>query len=442
MPADLFDAVRRDDINYVQKLLSAGADVNEQDEQDYAPLHYAAELGHLAITQVLLDRGAVLSIGAQVSYDSFSPLALAARSGHLQIVRLLVEYAQDSNRQPPVPFDVGYCDPLLLAGTGGHTQVAEYLLSQGADHINTWTLAARSADAGPLSLLKTHRQIPQTQLQEALIAAASLSFNSNRIDILATVELLLDCGAAVPDGQFRGRPHISWVAEAGLIETMQLLLRRRGAHHGLWKAVCEGDPELVEALLATERLHAESSGDTADVDGVQFDLDYALLLAAAQNRPTAAVIVQMLISHGACPGGFVTDHEVSPLGAAVLWGNPDTVSVLQSHGAHINDFSKSGHTCLMRLLTRLPIDSVGARRLVSHGADINAMHTSCSALTEAIRLNYAESVRLLLVLGADPNQSGVFGPDRRPCLTPLETVRRFNKDPRIEQLLLHAGATD
>jgi len=54
----LHEAILHKDIDMVLSCISNGADVNEKDDNSYAPLHYAAQNNLFEIAKILLDAGA------------------------------------------------------------------------------------------------------------------------------------------------------------------------------------------------------------------------------------------------------------------------------------------------------------------------------------------------------------------------------------------------
>ena len=72
-------------LNYVQRLVEAGAEVNSY---GWPPLSYAAFNGHLEIVDYLLKHGA--EINAKTENGS-TALFFAARYGHMEVVKLLLK---------------------------------------------------------------------------------------------------------------------------------------------------------------------------------------------------------------------------------------------------------------------------------------------------------------------------------------------------------------
>jgi ankyrin repeat protein len=55
-------AALKGDLNIVKSLLDAHAEVNKQDLDNYAPLHFCARVGFIGGTAPMLDKGAAINI--------------------------------------------------------------------------------------------------------------------------------------------------------------------------------------------------------------------------------------------------------------------------------------------------------------------------------------------------------------------------------------------
>ena len=55
---DIFQAAKTGNIDRVRELIAAGADVNQQNNDGWTPLHWAAYNGHQEVVQALIAAGA------------------------------------------------------------------------------------------------------------------------------------------------------------------------------------------------------------------------------------------------------------------------------------------------------------------------------------------------------------------------------------------------
>jgi len=138
----LFQAVEAGDLELVQALIDAGADVNAALPGDGSPLIQAAVDGALALTQLLIERGADVNLG--VPGDG-SPLIAAARNGHVEVLGLLL--------QTGATIDLvieGDENPLIQASGNGHLEAVKLLVVAGAD-VNARVIANGSELRTPLN---------------------------------------------------------------------------------------------------------------------------------------------------------------------------------------------------------------------------------------------------------------------------------------------------
>jgi len=123
---ELFEAVKKGDIDKVRELLRRGASVKARNEYGGTPLHYAALRGHVDVARLLLERGA--DVNAKSMYDA-TPLHVAAFVGYADVARILLEHGADPgirNRDGKTPLDI--------AREKGHKEVArviEEFMAQG-----------------------------------------------------------------------------------------------------------------------------------------------------------------------------------------------------------------------------------------------------------------------------------------------------------------------
>ncbi len=123
--SDLIEAVKAGEHATAKTLIDSGADVNQQDEQGWTPLNFAAGRGDLPMAKLLVDKGAY---PFKVGRDNRTPYMIALAAGHVEMVRFLraVEDETDMEKAGPLRPDRKYCKAYhlkelhgisLLAGT-------------------------------------------------------------------------------------------------------------------------------------------------------------------------------------------------------------------------------------------------------------------------------------------------------------------------------------
>lgn len=143
----LMSAVKANDLAAVNRLLGAGALVDQADGNGDWPLIMAAYLGHIEVLSALLDAGAdvgVLDPGMQAT-----ALHAAAYAGHAKACALLINHGVELNRQGPVN---GYT-ALHDAVWQSNLEAASVLVQAGADR----TIRSKQGQT-PLALAKANKQ--------------------------------------------------------------------------------------------------------------------------------------------------------------------------------------------------------------------------------------------------------------------------------------------
>ena len=117
--------IRHGDVASVQRLLDAGADMEQVDELDYRPLLSASKYGHIRIVRMLLDRKAC----PYTTANGATCLMIAALNGHTDIVQLLVN---DVDTLKNVTTRTG-ATAIMWAAINGHVDIIRLLLLDGCD---------------------------------------------------------------------------------------------------------------------------------------------------------------------------------------------------------------------------------------------------------------------------------------------------------------------
>mmetsp|Transcript_33191 Transcript_33191/g.83752 ORF Transcript_33191/g.83752 Transcript_33191/m.83752 type:complete len:182 (+) Transcript_33191:23-568(+) len=89
------EAAFKGDIAMLERLVARGASVNQHDQYDRTPLHFAAFNGHLEAVRWLIDQKADVNVSGVV--NGFTPLFAACENNDLEVAKLLVEAGADTN---------------------------------------------------------------------------------------------------------------------------------------------------------------------------------------------------------------------------------------------------------------------------------------------------------------------------------------------------------
>ncbi len=137
----LYEAAEAGDLQDIDSLLNAGANVNAAIRGDGSPLIGAARKGELAAVARLLDRGADPNM--PVSGDG-NPLIMAAAKGHTDVVSRLLD--RGARIDEVVPGDE---NALIQASGEGQLNVVKLLVSRRANvNVRLWVETSRAQPSG------------------------------------------------------------------------------------------------------------------------------------------------------------------------------------------------------------------------------------------------------------------------------------------------------
>jgi len=114
----------------MKALAEVGADINLQDLKGRSPTRIAVGEGHVEATVALAELGANLDAA---DHEGNTPIHIAAKNGHHPIVKLLVQMGADVD----ITAGNNSVSPHCTAVRYGQTEVAEYLVSVGADLLHS-----------------------------------------------------------------------------------------------------------------------------------------------------------------------------------------------------------------------------------------------------------------------------------------------------------------
>jgi len=168
----LMKAVKKGNIDLINYLIARGADIAAKTFMEACVLHFAASYGQLESAKLLVSKGADIK---SKDWSGRTCLHKAAEIGHKPLVEYfssLFALEDAGNPNPNSPADAkDYIDvvdslgesPLHFATTFGHSEVVEFLLSQGANPLhlnksneNVFQKAVRTDNALVLGTLLSH----------------------------------------------------------------------------------------------------------------------------------------------------------------------------------------------------------------------------------------------------------------------------------------------
>jgi ankyrin repeat protein len=281
---NLFGAIEARDALRLRALLDGGEqDLKARNRKGLTPLGRAAQTGHLALVQALLESGAEVDDGGVLT-----PLLSAAEKHHEPVIRTLLEAGADVNKA-----DEQKRTPLMASAADGNLEIVRALLDGGADpklldHGEKDALwhAAASCQEQTFRLLATDvaasdRQVAETELRKSVRERAETATSAARLtDLMHAGELdhakrLLASGLMDPDGfDEEGRTALMVAAGLGRRDLIRMLIAA-GASFELrddkkgWTALIhalhsEGpNPHLTVNLLVT----ANADLDRPSTDG-------------------------------------------------------------------------------------------------------------------------------------------------------------------------------
>lgn len=264
--AELFHAIRNDDVAAVRKLLNDGAEVNARDTQGATPVMRAALYCSVPCLRILLDRGADPN-----RFNTAGATALMWAAGDAEKVRLLLAYKAAVNARAKS----GRTPLIIASAVHGNRDAVKMLLRAGADvkaRDNAGTgpvwAAAMAGDAGVLTELLEHGGDPNEQhTRLGTTALMNAAAHGSR----EAVRVLLEAGA---DVDRRSRPPVA--VKAGLQD--------RGEMNALLMAAPIADRNTIELLLK-----AHANPDVPEYRGMN-----SLISAVTSERQDVSIVRLLL----------------------------------------------------------------------------------------------------------------------------------------------------
>lgn len=469
----LHEASKRGRLNVVGQLLNGFAKPMIKDYRGRTPLHYAVDLGHVAIVRRLLQENMAGIDDSDLL--GRKPLSLAIRREHLDTVKLLIDLGADCHSAyltDAMRFNAkDSFDFLLTIGVKPDGLALQFAISRKNVH---YLRSCILGGVSPNSLLNwpprpllieavSQEQVPTLQLLLSMGADASiLSSNGDSALWIAVhngshdiVNILLKAGAGTHDLSRGGQMVnlIDLATKKGYADIAEML-NKAGAPRQAADHLCADSS--LEMRTAVRRNRVDISKELIRQGGnmnmTKEDRSSPFALACRRGSSKAAIT---LINAG-LDLNLQTRYNALPLFCAAAGCLIEVVEVLLQKGANINQLDSEGQTALLYTFKYVNVvdqtsyarGTCMVKKLTSAGINVNVVSKSWyTALGTACRGGLTRIVKILLEAGADSSIPSV-GPHDLPYLSrfeyksqylPLELAARAGHE-RIVQLLLAKGA--
>lgn len=412
--------VRIEERELTERLLNAGADVNQPTGLGLAALAIAIENGDEAMVQLLLSHGADPH---RPDAAGETPLMLAARSGHAGIVQQLLQAGAAVDVQEP-----HYQQTALMIGArAGAADVVALLLQAGANP-NAQSLPGEeprfrlpSESAGSKGVGIIRGGWPDRGMRSPVGGAKTPLLYAARRGDLATARLLVAAGAALEQADANGdTPLLTAILNA----TLQSRTDEATEHLALVYFLLEQGADVNAAdwygqtplWAAVDLRNLDVPGATRD-NGVDREAAFALIEALLQrgadvNARTREYSPEHRWITRLGSLSWVDFTGQTPFLRAALSGDVETMRLLLEHGADPNIATFEGTTALMAAaginwVVNQTYDEGEARLLeavkLAHslGNDVNAVNSmGLAAIHGAANRGSNEIIRWLAANGA------------------------------------------
>lgn len=385
---DIFEALRKNDLNGVVGFIENGVSVHIRDKSGCTPLHKAALGGSCEIVEYLLSKGALTTARNQYHY---TPIYYAETMGHQKVVDILQAREEaDACKRADTP-SATYRSPSKKTATArpaiplaGIAKFATVFLLILAVIFAGWylpgvinpqiALKRKGIDWSPAGFLECAKKGDTESVKRFLAGnmdpdsrggagETALHWAAGE-DQPEVAKLLLQKNADVEAKSSAGLTPLHWAAEFGMKNDTMELLMAKGANVNApsmtgWTALhwaCyRGKSDKVQLLLAKN----------AKVD-IKCDKGWTPLHCAAEEGHSQ--VVEMLLAKGAKVDA-VDNEKWTPLLWAVSRNHFEVVKLLIAKGAQVNAKDKDGWTTLHWAAQEGSLDMV--KLLVSNGAKMN-----------------------------------------------------------------------
>ncbi|XP_067653296.1 ankyrin repeat domain-containing protein 50-like [Haliotis asinina] len=380
-------------LDVVKYLLSLNSiKINRRGRKKMTPVMVAASQGHKEVVELLVKRGADLSLRAQMG----SILHTACSRGHFDVVKYLLSLnSVDINSR-----GVSNRTPVMVAAYEGHKDVVELLVKHGAD----MSLTSRFGN----NILYLACEQGYSDIVKYLLSLKCVDINSrgvsNRTPVMVAayeghkdvVELLVKHGADMSLTSRFGNNILYLACEQGYSDIVKYLLslkcvdiNSRGVSNRtpVMVAAYEGHKDVVELLV---KHRADMSLTTRFGNNI-------LYLACEQGYSD---IVKYLLSLKCVDINIRGWNQRTPVTVAAYKGHKKVVELLVKHGADLSLATAKGNSILHMACSQGEYDVV--KYLVAlNSVDINSRgNKQMTPVMLAAEKGYKNVVQLLVDNGA------------------------------------------
>jgi ankyrin repeat protein len=361
----LFEAARNGDAAALSTMLDAYPErlLAREPPYQWSLLHAGAK--HLAIVDLLLNRG--LDVNTREEGDNSYAMHWAAAAGALDVVRRLADAGGDvighgDDHQLEV---IGWATCWDECDDEAHRDVAEFLISRGARHhlfsAISMNLADHVRDIVKADSTALNRRMSRNENHQTALHFAVRMNRPSMVTLLLELgadPLAVDGGgqpvaayADAPDTDRAVMERIRAMLEAELVSAARGHRQPHGTPRDLLAALSLGDWEAAERLVggnsdlmasAGGALHlmvkrndraairwlldrgADPNGRWAHWDAVVTPLHLAVMAGHEE-------VARMLLDAGANPGIRDSKHDSDPIGWAEFFERPRLVQMLKGH---------------------------------------------------------------------------------------------------------------
>jgi len=395
-------------ISIIRLLLQQGLNVNAVSDRGDTALYHACKSEQLEVVQILLEAGADVNLTAKKLY----PLYAACERGHAQIVDLLLRHGADPNASSVsserydsliyyillgMPTRVASSDslPIVCAVQKGYSDIFNLLLKHGAD-VNKQDDSGKSALITFIELMASRR----SKTNQVSNPPEESEFN-----ILKSM-LLAGGDANMLSRYCSGHNALHIASSVGMCDVMMELIqhgadcnRTTSSGKSARDLACEkGHEEAVELLLkngAKPDRKISTAGSTRSGYSSYDSYQSAMPVLCTAVKSGNERMVKMLLEHGA----NVNESDEKGNTALHLATSSAVIEMLLNAGANVSATNDKGETALRVICEKPQAGTNIVEMLLKYGADPN----TCFPLHSACKNNDAETVRLLLAHGADAN---------------------------------------